>query len=107
MRISQQFNKYTNALIKEFSKCDLEMCITVQGYPLRFIPNRYSFKIVREVFKIISIFPVHDGKLISFKDIEPKELMECIKRFKLWAELNGFMFQDDKDEWQRICAMYQ
>ena len=107
MIISQSFNKYTNALIKEFSKCDIEMCLNINGYVLKFIPNRYNFKTNREIFKIISIFPTHNGKIISFKDIQPKELLSCIDRFKKWTELNGFMFSDDLDEWNRLCSLYE
>lgn len=107
MIINNNLNRYTNALIKEFNNSSLEMCINIDSQLLRFIPNKYGFKRMREIFKEISLFPVKDNKRISFKDIEPKELLECIKRFKEWANLNGFEWKCDQEEWERFCKLYE
>lgn len=107
MIINNSLNRYTNALIKEFNNSSLEMCINVDSHLMRFIPNKYGFKRMREIFKEISLFPVKDNKRISFKDIEPKELLECIKRFKEWANLNGFEWKSDQEEWERLCKLYE
>jgi len=106
MKISPQFNKYANALIKEFSKCDYEVMVNINNGVFRFVPSKNDFKTVRELFKIISLFPNKDGSITSFKDIEPKELLECIERFKYWSSLNGFEFQDDIEAWNKIFEMY-
>ena len=102
MNITPQFNKYVNALIKEFSTSSIEMCVSVDRKVLRFTPNKYDFKTVRELFKEISLFPLDDGKRISFARIEAKQLLECINRFKEWASLNGYVFQDKEAEWNRL-----
>lgn len=107
MHITPQFNKYVNALIKEFSTSSLEMCVSVDRKVLRFTPNQYSFKIIRELFKEISLFPVRDGKRISFALIEAKQLLQCINRFKEWASLNGYVFHDDEAEWNRLYELYK
>lgn len=107
MKITPGFNKYTNALIKEFNNSNIEMCISVDNQVMRFTPNKYDFKTIREIFKEISLFPMISGKRISFKDIEPKKLLECINRFKEWANLNGFEWSNDKEEWERICKLYE
>lgn len=106
MKITHHFNSYTNALIKEFNNSDIEMCIGADGEVIRFIPNKYDFKTIREVFKEVSLFPMQNGKRISFKYIQPKELLECIKIFKEWSSLNGFIWSDDEAEWQRLYEMY-
>jgi len=107
MVINNNLNRYTNALIKEFNNSDIEMNVKTNLRVLRFIPNKYDFKIMREVFKEISLFPLKDNKRISFKDIDPKELLECIKRFKEWANLNGFEWKSDQEEWERLCKLYE
>ncbi len=107
MKIKNEFNRYINAFIKEFNNSDIEMCISVDSQVMRFIPCNYGFKTIREIFKEISLFPLNDGKRISFKEIEPKELLECIKRFKEWANLNGFEWKCDQEEWERICKLYE
>ena len=107
MIITPNFNKYVNALIKEFNKSNLEMCISVESKVLRFIPSTYSFKSLREIFKEVSLFPMIDNKRISFKDIRPKELLECIKRFKEWASINGYEWSDDEAQWQRLYELYK
>jgi hypothetical protein len=107
MKISNNLNKYTNSLIKEFNSCDFDMCVTVGNTVMHFVPNEYDFKTVREIFKEVSLFPLKDNKRISFRDIRPGELLECIKRFKEWANLNGFEFKDDVQEWNRIYEMYK
>lgn len=107
MKISPQFNKYINAFIKEFNQSDMEMLINVEGKLLRFIPKQYDFKTIREIFKEISLFPMEDGKRISFSKIDGKELLDCIYRFKEWANLNGFEWNQDQEELQRLIQMYE
>jgi len=107
MVINNNLNRYTNALIKEFNNSDIEMNVKTNLRVLRFIPNKYDFKTMREIFKEISLFPLKDNKRISFKDIDPKELLECIKRFKEWANLNGFEWKSDQEEWERLCKLYE
>lgn len=107
MKITPDFNRYVNALIKEFNDSDLEMLINIDNKLMRFIPSDYSFETIREIFKEISLFPMNKGKRISFKDIEPKKLIECINRFKEWANLNGFEWKSDQEEWERICKLYE
>jgi len=106
MIITHQFNSYTNALIKEFNNSDIEMCINIENKVMKFVPNKYDFKTVREIFKEISLFPMQNGKRISFKHIQPKELLDCINKFKEWASLNDFEWSDDELEWQRLYEMY-
>ncbi len=108
MIINNSLNRYTNALIKEFNNSSLEMCVKdCNSRMLRFTPNKYCFKTIREAFKEISLFPLRDNKRISFKDIEPKELLKCIKRFKKWANLNGFEWKSDQEEWERLRKLYE
>lgn len=107
MKITIQFNKYVNALIKEFSTSNIEMYVSVDKKVLRFTPNQYDFKTIRELFKEISLFPLHEGKRISFALIEANQLLECINRFKKWASLNGYVFQDDEAEWNRLYELYK
>ena len=106
MKIKPQFNKYVNALIKEFSKSNLTMNVTVNNGAFRFVPSKLDFKTVRDLFKIIAIFPNKDGAITSFKEIEPRELLRCVERFKNWASLNGFEWKKDSAEWQRIYELY-
>ena len=104
MKINTNLNRYVNALIKEFNNSNLEMCVKdCNSRELRFTPNKYEFKTIREAFKEISLFPLR----ISFKDIEPRELLKCIKRFKKWANLNGFEWKSDQEEWERLCKLYE
>ncbi len=108
MKINTNLNRYVNALIKEFNNSNLEMCVKdCNSRELRFTPNKYEFKTIREAFKEISLFPLRDNKRISFKDIEPRELLKCIKRFKKWANLNGFEWKSDQEEWERLCKLYE
>ena len=107
MIISNQLNRYTNALIKEFNSLCIEMSIQVNKTVMRFTPCKYNFKTVRKLFKEISLFPLQNGERISFSEIAPGELMECIKRFKEWALLNGYEFKDDVQEWNRIYNLYK
>ena len=107
MIISNKLNKYTNSLIKEFSLSNLEMCVSVGNTVMRFTPCEHDFKTVREIFKEISLFPLKNGERISFSAIRPGELSECIKRFKEWAELNGFFWADDEAEWNRLYELYK
>ncbi len=107
MIITQNFNKYTNALIKEFNTSRKRMCVNVESQILYFIPCEYNHLIIREVFKEISLFPMKNNKRISFKEIEPTELLNCIKRFKEWASLNGYIWLDDEEEWNRLYELYK
>ena len=107
MKITKEFNKYVNALLKEFNNTNIEMWLGVDSEVLRFVPNKYDFKTIREIFKEISLFPMIDNQRISFKDIEPKDLLVCIKRFKNWANLNDFEWSNDLEEWERICKLYE
>lgn len=107
MLISNQLNKYTNSLIKEFSLSDLEMSVSIDNQLIRFIPNEYDFKTVRELFKEISLFPIKNEKRISFSEISPGKLLECIERFKEWASSNGFKWFDNEAEWNRIYELYK
>lgn len=107
MIISNQLNKYTNSLIKEFNLSNLEMCVTVGNTVMRFIPCEHDFKTVRKIFKEISLFPIKKAERISFSEIKPGELLECINRFKEWASLNGFVWFDNEAEWQRIYELYK
>lgn len=107
MIISNQLNRYTNSLIKEFNLSNLEMCVSVDNTVMRFIPCELDFKKVREIFKEISLFPLKNGKRISFSDIKPGELLQCIERFKEWASLNGFIWLDNEAEWNRIYDLYK
>lgn len=107
MIISNQLNKYTNSLIKEFSLSNLEMKVSDGNTVMRFIPNEYGFKTIREVFKEISLFPIKNGERISFTEISPGKLLECIERFKKWASSNGFVWFDKEEEWNRIYELYK
>jgi hypothetical protein len=107
MKITKEFNKYVNALLKEFNNSDIEMWLGVDSEVLRFVPNKYDFKIIREIFKEISLFPMINNQRISFKDIKPGDLLVCIRRFKSWANLNGFEWSNDLEEWKRICKLYE
>lgn len=107
MKITKEFNRYINAFIKEFNNSDIEMCLSVDSEVMRFTPCTYGFKTIREIFKEIALFPLKNNQRVSFKDIEPKELLECIKRFKEWANLNGFEWKCDQEEWERICKLYE
>jgi len=107
MKITPQFNKYINALIKEFSKSSIEMNVRVGTEVMRFIPNQHEFKTVRELFKEISLFPIKNEKRISFSEISPGKLLKCIERFKNWALSNGYQFQDNEEEWNRLYELYK
>ncbi len=107
MIISNQLNRYTNSLIKEFNLSNLEMCVSVGDTVMRFTPCEHDFKTIREIFKEISLFPMKKGKRISFSEIEPGELLTCIDRFKEWALLNGFEWFDNEAEWNRIYELYK
>ena len=63
--------------------------------------------IAEQLDKEISLFPLRNNKRISFKDIETRELLKCIKRFKKWANLNGFEWKSDQEEWERLCKLYE
>lgn len=107
MKINPRFNKYTNGLIKEFNSSSIEMKINIDNQILTFIPSNYSYKVIREIFKEISLFPMMDNKRISFKEIQAKELLSCIKRFKFWASSNGFIWLNDEKEWNRLYELYK
>jgi hypothetical protein len=107
MKITQNFNKYINRLIKEFNNSNIEMKVNVDNQVLTFIPSNYSHIAIREIFKEISLFPLIDNKRISFKEIQPKELLECVKRFKRWASLNSYIWLDDENEWNRLYELYK
>ena len=107
MKITANFNKYINALIKEFNSSNLQMNVKVDNQILHFIPNRYNHLIIREIFKEVSLFPMKDNKRISFKEIKPKELLKCVKRFKKWASSNGYVWLDDEKEWNRLYELYK
>jgi hypothetical protein len=107
MIITPNFNKYINALIKEFNNSNIQMTINIDNEILYFIPNKYSHNVISEIFKEISLFPIINNKRISFKEIQPKELLECVKRFKVWASLNGYMWLDDENEWNRLYELYK
>lgn len=107
MNITPEFNRYVNAFIKEFNKSTIEMKVTIDLQVMRFTPSNYDFKTIREIFKEIALFPLNNNQRVSFKDIESKELLECMKRFKEWANLNGFEWKHDQEEWIRICKLYE
>ena len=106
MKITQNFNKYTNALIKEFNSSNKKMIVNVESEILYFTPCKYNHLVIREIFKEISLFPIKNNKRISFKDIEPTQLLNCIKRFKIWASSNGYIWLDDEEEWNRLYNLY-
>ena len=107
MNITPVFNRYINAFIKEFNNSNIEMRVSVDSQVLRFKPCNYGFKTIREIFKEIALFPLNNNQRVSFKDIKPKELFVCIKRFKVWANSNGFEWKCDQEEWERICKLYE
>ena len=107
MKITPNFNKYINALIKEFNSSNIEMNVRVDNQVLYFIPNKYNHSTIREIFKEISLFPIKDNKRISFKEIKPNELLKCVERFKKWASFNGYIWLDDEKEWNRLYELYK
>ena len=83
------------------------MKLKLYNQNLNIITNRYKQLNIREIIKEISLFPMKDNKRISFKEIKPKELLKCVKRFKKWASSNGYVWLDDEKEWNRLYELYK
>jgi len=104
MKISQNFNRFYHAIIKEFyNKAPLKLKTELGVLYIR----GFTFENFKQVLKYINLdYPRNDGHPLSTRDISNKELIEHIEFLIKLAGENGIEFSFVEQEWNLILRRY-